>query len=167
MIKSYPSKDELHSLFYYSDGKLYSKITRGYGESTIRPDDCVCKERLSGYPYITINKVDYYHSVCVWIYHFGPIESGVEVDHKNRIHNDDKIENLRLITRPGNQLNRRPRGNAIINGVRFDHNNLKKPYIVSYKNKYMGSFDNVFDAVCRRKTLENQFFQEEVVHFGI
>ncbi len=36
----------------------------------------------------------------------GPISDGLEVDHVNRVRSDDRIENLRLVTRAGHLQNR-------------------------------------------------------------
>jgi len=54
---------------------------------------------------VGINKKIYRRSRLVWVYHHGDIPDGLVIDHINRNRQDDRIENLRLVTRRQNQRN--------------------------------------------------------------
>jgi len=57
---------------------------------------------------------------CVWESHKGPIPKGLEVNHINGVRNDNRLENLELVTRSGNALHKfhvlgyRSRGRGVL-----------------------------------------------------
>jgi len=57
----------------------------------------------------------------IWIWHYGDIPDKLEVDHYNRDKTDNRIENLRLVTRSVNQHNTGK-------GVRFRPKNTLNPF---------------------------------------
>lgn len=57
-----------------------------------------------GYVWISIDGVKYPRCRLVWFYHHG-VWPPNEVDHRNRVKHDDRIENLRLATRMSNSYN--------------------------------------------------------------
>ena len=57
---------------------------------------------LSGCGYHYIQK--YKRGRLVWVLHNGPIPPGMVVDHKNGVRNDDRIENLQLVTQQQNVM---------------------------------------------------------------
>lgn len=65
-----------------------------------------------GYRSVKIKKKDKYVHRLVWEAHFGLIPDGLDVNHKNGIRSDNRIENLELLTRKENVIhgiNRRKR----------------------------------------------------------
>ena len=60
-------------------------------------------------PYIKgmINKKTYREHRLVWIWHNGECKDGLIIDHINRIHYDNRIENLRETTMKTNSRNRK------------------------------------------------------------
>ena len=60
-----------------------------------------------------IKNKKYLHAVLVWVYHNGPVPEGLEIDHRNRIKNDDHIGNLRAVTSKENAANRRVRIDSV------------------------------------------------------
>jgi hypothetical protein len=93
----------LKQLFDYRDGLLIWKIkparrTRiGYVAGTVRYD---------GRRKVRIDSKQYFNSRLVWIWHNGDIPEGLEIDHINRDKSDDRIENLRVVTRIVNIRNK-------------------------------------------------------------
>jgi len=57
---------------------------------------------------------------CVWEAHKGPIPKGLEINHINGVRNDNRIENLELVTKSGNALHKfnvlgyRSRGRGVL-----------------------------------------------------
>ncbi|MBL3524167.1 HNH endonuclease [Serratia plymuthica] len=72
-----------------------------------------------GYIKIRINGKKYFAHRLAWLFHFGDFPE-MEIDHKNRIRHDNRINNLRLASNPQNQANRRRKtGKIFTKGVRI------------------------------------------------
>lgn len=90
--------ENFRTLFYYKDGQLYNfkdnlPIWRSLDKA--------------GYASTIIAGVRKYYSHMVWYYHNGEFPpKGLEVDHVNHIRDDNRIENLRLVTRRENCANK-------------------------------------------------------------
>ena len=69
-----------------------------------------------GYVQIMIDGKLYKRSRLVWEHHNGKIPKGMEVDHINHVRDDDRIENLQLLTHKQNCQRRPVRGYTIRNG---------------------------------------------------
>ncbi len=101
--KSEPPQAELRKLFRYdTSGKLIWRVDR-----------CrTCKGQIAGnhagtrgYTTIGVNNQRFYAARLIWVWWYGPIEPGLEIDHINRIRHDDRRENLRKVTRRENCCN--------------------------------------------------------------
>lgn len=91
----------LHENFYYDDGKLFrrpghGKRLLGFWEWSIR----------GLYRRIKINGSQFQVHRLIWIMHNGFIPEGMVLDHINRNHLDNRIENLRCVTERQNALNK-------------------------------------------------------------
>ena len=132
-------KDELHKMFTYDDvnGGLYWKEA-GRGRTVGRRFGMD-----QGYRKGYIKGKNYREHTLVWIYHYGPIPKGLEIDHINRVKSDSRIENLRLATRAQNRANSSiPTTNKTsIKGVHRAGNK----YIAMFCNSYK-SFDTLEEA---------------------
>lgn len=60
----------------------------------------------SGYVRVRLNGEKTLAHVIIWKIHNGPISDGMEIDHINGIRHDNRIENLRVVTKSANQRNR-------------------------------------------------------------
>jgi hypothetical protein len=85
----------------YEDGNLY-RIKSGKIAGT---------KKGNGYIMITFNYVKMLVHRVIWEMHNGPIPEGYEIDHMNGIRSDNRIENLRLVTRSINNKNKRMQSN--------------------------------------------------------
>ena len=100
--------EEIHTLFYYEDGKLFYRENR-YGSCNRlmnkKGDEAGCYEKKSGYVTIGVHGKTYRAHHLVWLYHHGVMPT--MLDHINNIRDDNRIENLRETTYQDNQRNRK------------------------------------------------------------
>lgn len=97
----------------------------------------------SRYRAITINGRRYLEHRLVWLYHFGKWPD-MELDHINGDRNDNRIENLREVTRQQNLFNSVSKGGTSkYKGVSWDKNRNKwvAQYMLDRKHYYIGRYD--------------------------
>lgn len=92
-----PTKEELHKIYAYDEklGCLRWKTSR---RSATKVGDIAGGIKGSGYGQLWFKGKVYGIHRLVWIYHFGAIPKGKTPDHINRVKNDNRISNLRLLT---------------------------------------------------------------------
>jgi len=113
----------------------------------------------SGYirEYATINKKQIFWSQHrrIWEDHFGPIPKGMKIDHINGIRDDNRIENLQMLTNKQNC--QRIRHCNVIGytkkGLKFE---AKKKY--NFKTYYLGRYGSPGGA----KMAYNMFFISKI-----
>lgn len=103
-MKKYPSTKELRNIFNYVDGFLYWKI---------KPAACVAvgdlagtEKGANGYVRVKYKKSIYLAHRIIWIWHGNNLNEGLEIDHINKNKKDNRIENLRQVTRAKNLENK-------------------------------------------------------------
>ena len=132
-------KDELIEMFRYENGKVFWAKS-GSGKSIHKEAGYVEKD---GYRRVKINgKHIPIHRVVYAIFN-GPIEDELFIDHINGIRNDNRIENLRLVTAQENQFNI-----TTAKGYCWDKNRgkFKSNITINGKTKHLGMFTNKEDA---------------------
>ena len=90
----------------------------------------------SGHRRIQIDKRSYKAHVLAWFY-VNEVWPDQEIDHKNRVPDDNRIENLRLATRSQNRVNCRS-PNPYGKGVQFSPRHKTKPYFSTIETKING-----------------------------
>lgn len=102
MIKNndYPSQKELRDIFTYENGVLYWNISK----SGVNPNLIAGHIKEDDYILITINQKTFTRNRLIWIYFNGDIPNGYVIDHINHLKNDDRIENLQMVTQYENRL---------------------------------------------------------------
>lgn len=112
------------------------------------------------YIQLSINLKKYYAHRLAWFYVNGFWPKN-EIDHINGNGCDNRIENLRCVDRVENCRNQRKRNDnkSGITGVCWDKKQNKwKSYINIYGIfKNIGHFDNLFDAACSRKSMQQYY----------
>lgn len=135
------TKKELRRLFSYrDDGVLVRMVSAGGGA---KAGDVVGCLNSAGYLLVKINnKIHRVHRL-VYIYHKGIIPHGLHVDHRNRIRSDNRIENLRVVTRNENQWNR-----SNVKGYSWNKKSGKWIAQITLNNKTLtiGSYSNEDEA---------------------
>lgn len=101
------TQERLHELFEYrDDGSLWWKIRPARSNpraGTLHPKN--------GYRYVRCDGQRYREHRVVWMYHHGRWPIG-DLDHRNRVRDDNRIENLREVSKSANQWNRDARGTS-------------------------------------------------------
>ena len=142
------SFDRIHHLFDYDPlkGKLIRKVTTSHNTA---PAGSVVKGTLEvqGYRRIKIDgRVYKYHRV-VWFHQTG--EWPVEIDHINRVKDDNRIENLRAVSRSENQQNKTETSynTSGCKGVRKVRNGWVSVIFSNGNRFHLGTFATFEDAV--------------------
>jgi hypothetical protein len=109
-----------------------------------------------GYRYIRIDGTSYRASRLAWLIYYGEEPKGL-VDHINRIRADDRIANLRVVTRQQNSVN-----NSIkMRGIYLHGNKWKAQLKHNKKTIYLGLFPTINEAyaavVIKHKELYGEF----------
>lgn len=145
----------LDDIFEYDCGALkwkarrYSNAMAGHNAGTVRPD---------GYLQVSLfGKTQLVHRV-IWEMHNGPIPDGMEIDHINHDRLDNRIENLRIVSRQENSVNlsKRIDNTSGIVGVSWSKRMGKWRARISVNKKEisLGFFSDINDAGRARKNAE-------------
>jgi hypothetical protein len=152
------TKDEVLNFFEYKNGILYWKKNQG----NVKSGSIAGNQRQDGYIDIGFKgKLIRAHRL-IWLFHHGYMPEFL--DHINGIRNDNRIENLRVATRPQNQMNLKKFANnsSGCSGVYWHKqgNKWAARIQVNYKSKHLGLFSVIEDAIAVRKIAEQKFFGE-------
>lgn len=172
-MKEYPSKSELINLFIYNEetgdliwktrGEEYFKSKRGHAIWNSRYTGCIAgsvgthgsNSSKKSYVKVSINKSMFYAHRIIYIIFNGSIDGDLEIDHINGNGLDNKIENLRLVSRVENLKNRRrcSINSSGFNGVSFDKKSKKWHSYINTKNRRynLGLFDDISEAIRARE----------------
>lgn len=109
-----------------------------------------------GYRIITIDKKRYLASRLAYLYMKGRFPRE-EMDHKNRVRDDNRWNNLREVSSSGNSKNRSLRidNSSGVAGVRW--NEVKKKWRVTISHVHLGYFKNKLEAIQVRHKAEEEY----------
>lgn len=113
----------------------------------------------NGYLRVMINRKTFAIHNIIWFIEHGNISEGLEIDHINHIRNDNRIENLRLVSHSDNQKNHSlyKTNKSGYSGVGFDKRNSIKPWYADIGRKKLGTFSTKEEAIAVRKKAEIEF----------
>lgn len=146
----YITHKKLKGLMRYdpNSGKFYRLVSRG--GNAIKGSIAGSKDK-HGYIIIQINGIRYKAHRLAWFYIEGYWPEH-QIDHINRIKDDNKWCNLRHVTASCNNINRavfkKSKSNVV--GVIKERNKWRVRIKVKDKYKHIGCFDNLIDAVKAR-----------------
>lgn len=137
--KQTPSQDYLNEIFEYKEGKLYwAKDKRGGAH---KGDLAGCVSKAKGYRFVKLDGSLYREHRLIWKMFKGE-DTVNDLDHINQDKADNRIENLRSVTRSINMLNNKAKG------VRYDPDAGRFTAQIGINNKqvFIGSFDTEEEA---------------------
>jgi hypothetical protein len=139
--------ERLKALFYYKDGNLYNRVSRG----SVKKDSLSGYIAEDGYRRIRVDGKYYYIHRLIWFLITSKIvPDDLFIDHidGNRLNND--INNLRLATSLENQYNkfRQRNGSSVYKGVWYDSKKSCWKAAIRLKDtrKYIGQFESELEA---------------------
>lgn len=83
-----------------------------------------------------------------------------EIDHINRVRDDNRITNLREATRQQNSFNRKGFSSCGYKGVSFSKGLYQARITIDRKTTHIGSFDSALDAAKKYNSYAKQLFGE-------
>ena len=133
--------NRMRELFNYVDGHLIRKTTKS---SRAKAGDIAGSfHKATGYIHICVDGTKYSAHRIIYGLHFGVIPNGLEIDHINGNRADNRIENLRLVTRRENMLNQN-------NAKGYYWNKDREKWFAQIKvdgvQKFLGYFEKEEDA---------------------
>lgn len=142
-------------LNYDADTGIFTRIkpTRGVALGSVAGHQRKNKQYIS----IGINQKQYLAHVLAWIYVYGNKPEG-DIDHINQVKFDNRIKNLRVVTRSENNQNRskaNKRNNTGHKGVHQIYTGKYRVHLMlNRKNIHLGYFKTLEDAISARKAGE-------------
>lgn len=148
-----------HSIFLYepSTGALFNKVKRN---SRAQKGAIVGWINDSGYLVTTVKGRKLRVHRIIWEMHNEPIPDGYEIDHINRIRNDNRISNLRLATSHEQNLNLgHRRSDSGITGVVFNKKDQRWQAQIGHKGRhiYLGQYKEKKAAIKARIEAEAKY----------
>lgn len=148
--------------FTYQDGKLYWNVSTG---RRVKIGDEAGTITSSGHRQVSINKTRYLAHRIIWEMHNGSICDGLEIDHIDHNQDNNKIENLRLVTRRENckNLSMMKNNTSGFNGVSFIRSigKWRASIKIEGKSKTIGVFSSIDEAIRARESSNIMFLFHE------
>lgn len=149
---------EFKRLFEYRDGVLYWKVR---ASNCIKVGSAAGGISGCGYLQVRICGKNFYVHRIIWEMHCGPIIKDMQIDHINQVRTDNRIENLRLVSREDNSRNRTRQGNnnSGTTGIYWYKGTGKWRAGIKVDGKYksLGYFSDFEAAVAARKAAETVY----------
>lgn len=134
-LRKYLLYDTETGLFTWAENKG-SRAKKGNIAGSIEDD---------GYIVIRFNKKLYKAHILAWYMCFEEWPT-LDIDHINRVRHDNRLDNLREVTRAINNTNSLPRNRTGVKGVYSNGSKYMARITVSGKEKYLGTFGSVDSA---------------------
>ena len=152
------TQERLKSLLTYDPdtGQFHWRVSRG----RVRGGDKAGTSDGLGYVQLRVDGYNYKAHRLVWLYVYGDWPPA-EIDHINRIRSDNRLANLRAVTRAQNHQNRNlPVHNTSGHvGVSFHKRSgrWRADIKVEGTQRTIGLYDTKQDAIAARKTAERKY----------
>jgi len=156
---SLAQKDLKEALHYDPDTGIFTRLTSPSNNVKIG-DIAGCAHKTNGYLVIQVKGVLYYAHRLAWLYVYGewPKEC---IDHISHNRADNRISNLREVTRPENNKNLPIRKTNVSGTTGVHWNKIRNKWhsqiMVNGKAIYLGLFSDKSDAISARKDGEIRY----------
>lgn len=139
-------------LFDYVDGDLIRKVRTS---NCINIGDVAGGPDTHGYLQTTVDGRRRLNHRIIWLWHHGYTPEGM-IDHRDQDHRNNRIDNLREVSRMCNMLNSKQQNSSSgVKGVYWRKDTRKWRAQVVYGTKaHLGSFKDFTEAVCHRLAAE-------------
>ena len=140
-----PTKTDLMNALTYSDGNLYWKEKPLRGYNTKKPIGSLDK---NGYKRASFKYKRHMLHRLVWIFHNGPIGEGLQINHKDCNRENNRIENLEIVTPRENLLRTKHHKSGRLFGCYFNKSLKKWASNIKIKDKLtnVGYFGTEIEA---------------------
>lgn len=159
-VNKLPESDYLLSIFNYNPdtGVVTRKVRRGKWQA----GEVVNHVNHSGYLEVRVDGKLYKLHRLIWKMFYGKDPVG-EIDHINRVKDDNKIKNLRDVDRLINSINKDLQSNNT-SGMRGVSFSKQKDRWISFikingEHKHLGTFASFDDASKSRKEAEKKYWR--------
>ncbi len=145
------TQKRLKELFEYENGLLIRIVKTS--NNTKVGDVVRTSTDTAGYAIVTIDGAIQKVHRMIWIYHNGAIEDKYIIDHKDRNKSNNKIENLRKVTKQENSFNSNAKGY-------YYHKKLKKwrsMIGIDGVRKSLGCFETEAEAKVAYQNAKKEF----------
>ncbi len=92
-----------NEVFKYKDGHIFWNIKRRKVKFGSEAGSC----KSHGYKVVRVNGRQFLVHRIIWEMHNGAIPEGMEIDHINHVRDDNRIENLRIVSHADNMKNQK------------------------------------------------------------
>jgi len=149
--------EQAHEVFRYEDGKLYWRISP---TNTVKVGDRAGTVTFEGYRQVGVDGQVYREHRVIFLMHHGYMPE-YDCDHINRDRADNRIENLREVSRSCNMRNASisSRNTSGVTGVSWDKSNEKWLAQIRAEGRSIkiGRFEDFKDAVSARYEAEIKY----------
>lgn len=137
------TKTTLEEFFTFENNELWRKEYINGRGVLLKKNKVSLSKNLDGYLYTTIKRKPILFHRIVYAWHYGELPQGMLIDHINGDRTDNRIENLKAVTRRENNHNRPYHRTGGLIGTTYDRR-IKKwnaQIYINGKNKNLGYFE--------------------------
>jgi hypothetical protein len=146
------TQNRLKELLFYDSGTgLFVRNTSP--SNNVKIGDIAGSKQKNGYYMISVDGKKYYSHRLAWLYMFGKFPDKF-IDHINQDKSDNRISNLRNVTKSLNSINTPVRSHSQIGykNIQLDKrdNMYSVVFVRNKKTNYLGRFSNIEEAIAKR-----------------
>jgi hypothetical protein len=160
------TQQRLHELFEYrDDGNLIRKVSV---QSNAKKGDVIGSVNNDGYLCVMVDRKPYRVHRLIFLYHHGYLTDGLQMDHIDGNRTNNRIENLREVTKSQNKMNSKLAANNTsgVKGV-YWHKRIQKwtsNIRLNRKHIHLGYYDTIEEAVAVVIAARNEYHGEYARH---